>query len=184
LDADVFPFGRKKPISMNCEQFKQAYFRFDGANKNVIHWKDVETPHYAAYMGHLQACRACEDWYQTNQLELRGVDPAGYPCIHIAFYVTNLCETHSDPWECPNAPIVYIEQYDEYGIPIRDSESEYWKIDCCPWCGIRLPESKRDLWFSSLLQMGYDPLNDPDSIPEPFKTSEWYRERWSSHRRK
>jgi hypothetical protein len=169
--------GGKSPVKgMDCEAFRQAYFRFDGA-RNVIHWKDVETPRYAAYTAHMQACRACEDWYHARQLESRGIDPSLYPCVHMAYYVTNLCETHSDPWDCPNVAIVYVEQYDEYGIPIRDTDGEYWKIDHCPWCGQGLPASKRELWFRTLARLGYDPFNDPERIPEKFKSNQWYKDR-------
>lgn len=41
-------------------------------------------------------------------------------------------------------------------------------------CGAKLPESKRDLWFDTLENLGFD---DPieQEIPEEFKTNKWYR---------
>ena len=69
--------------------------------------------------------------------------------------------------------VVYVEKYDEYGILIKDGGASYVSIEFCPWCGKKLPDSKRDLWFESLENMGYEEFDD-DSIPPEFKTGEWY----------
>lgn len=50
----------------------------------------------------------------------------------------------------------------------------YITIDFCPFCGTKLPESKRDLWFERLEAMGIDPW-DADSRPKEYQTDEWYR---------
>ena len=160
---------------MNCEQFKRAYGKFDGAT-NVIHWKDVETPEYAAYSDHMQDCPECRDWYQSEQVASWKIDPAQYPCIHMAYHANYRCGTHHDPWECPGVLIAYIEQYDEYGIPIRDGGESYWKIDNCPWCGASLPRSKREQWLRKLKTLGFDPFTQYDRIPAEYKTGRWYRD--------
>ena len=73
--------------------------------------------------------------------------------------------------------IYYSSKFDEYGIPIRDGEcgcaTSYILINNCPWCGKRLPESKRNAWFDALEELGFDSPLDED-IPEKFKTSEWW----------
>ena len=45
-------------------------------------------------------------------------------------------------------------------------------INNCPWCGTKLPESKRDLWFDTLESIGYD---DPweQNIPQKYKSKLW-----------
>lgn len=73
--------------------------------------------------------------------------------------------------------IYYSSKFNEYGIPICDGKNgiatSYILISNCPWCGKRLPESKRDEWFESLEKIGYDsPLDQ--NIPLEFKTSEWW----------
>lgn len=160
---------------MNCEQFKKSYTKFDGAT-NVIHWRDLETPEYAAYSDHMQDCPPCRDWFQTIQLTEWGVNLADFPCIHMAYHARYRCSSHTDPWDCPSVMIAYIEQYDEYGIPIRDGNDAYWKIDNCPWCGASLPPSRREQWLRKLRAMGFDPLTDFDRIPQAFKSARWYRE--------
>lgn len=74
--------------------------------------------------------------------------------------------------------VYYSSKFDEYGIPIHDGENgsatSFITIEYCPWCGKRLPESRRDEWFDTMFKLGYDYPCDQD-IPEEFKTSEWYR---------
>ena len=78
--------------------------------------------------------------------------------------------------ECPDVVIVYIAKFDEYGLPVRDGGSSKVSIQFCPWCGQRLPESKRDRWFDELEARGIDPLGD--SVPSEYQTDAWY----STHR--
>ena len=68
----------------------------------------------------------------------------------------------------------YSEVFDEYGIPCHeDGGHSSVRIKYCPWCGKRLPESKRDEWFDRLEKLGFDdPLFD-ENIPIEYKTSKW-----------
>lgn len=75
-----------------------------------------------------------------------------------------------------NRVILFSSAFREYGIPVMDGKvysSSYILIEYCPWCGKRLPESKRYEWFEVLEKLGYDSPFEQD-IPEKFKTSEWY----------
>ena len=85
-----------------------------------------------------------------------------------------------DPFGCPDAIIYYVPKFDEYGIIIHKGGRTYLHIHFCPWCGAKLPESKRDLWFDKLEAMGLtdiDMMNAPyrTDIPKEFQTDEWYR---------
>ena len=168
---------------MTCEQFKIVYEKFDGASTNVVHWKDVETPEYSDYADHMQDCHTCRDWFQTKQVAGWKISVDEYPCVHMAYHANWICSQHKHPWECPSVLIAYIDQYDEYGIPIRDGGESYWKIDNCPWCGAVLPESKREEWIAKLKKLGHDPFGDYEKIPAQYKTSRWYREGAPSHLR-
>ena len=85
-----------------------------------------------------------------------------------------ICEKHNDIFECPEQIIIYNEKFDEYGVIIHDGGQSYLCIEYCPWCGIKLPQSKRDLWFDELDKLGYkNPLEEV--IPEEFQTSKWYK---------
>jgi hypothetical protein len=54
-------------------------------------------------------------------------------------------------------------------------------IAFCPFCGTRLPEPKRNLWFDKLEAMGltditaFDDISGRTDIPKEFLTDEWYR---------
>jgi hypothetical protein len=45
------------------------------------------------------------------------------------------------------AAIIFNEKFREYGIPVLDGGTSYITLDFCPWCGTKLPESKRDAYF-------------------------------------
>jgi len=53
------------------------------------------------------------------------------------------CSQHSDPFDCPDNLVSYSADLDEYGLIIHDGGSSSILIKYCPWCGARLPESKR-----------------------------------------
>lgn len=74
-----------------------------------------------------------------------------------------------------NKIVYFCPSVREYGIPVRDGKSSsYIVIEFCPWCGKKLPSSKRDEWFDELLSLGYDsPFSQ--EIPFKYKTDEWYR---------
>ena len=76
-----------------------------------------------------------------------------------------------------NKVIYYSPRFREYGIPVKTGPGvacSYIEIEYCPFCGKKLPGSKRDEWFDELEKLGYDsPLGQQD-IPGKFKTEEWY----------
>lgn len=72
----------------------------------------------------------------------------------------------------PDALVAYIPKFDEYGLLVHDGGSSMVQIQFCPWCGTRLPESKRDRWFDELEKRGIDPLSK--SIPPEFESDAWY----------
>lgn len=95
-------------------------------------------------------------------------------CEYMTKTINNVCSQHSDPFECPDKIIYFESKFEEYGIIIRDGGRSYSQINFCPWCGKKLPECKRDLWFDTLCEMGFD---DPyyQDIPEEFKSGEWFK---------
>lgn len=73
--------------------------------------------------------------------------------------------------------VIYSAKFDEYGMPIRDGGSSVMSMQYCPWCGSQFPESKRDLWFNTLAELGFD---DPaeQSIPDEYQSDRWWRSRY------
>jgi uncharacterized protein DUF6980 len=88
--------------------------------------------------------------------------------------LTNECSDHPDPAECPDALISYSEVFDEYGIWVHDGGSSSVHIAYCPWCGTKLPESRRDEWFDTIERLGFDDPSSPE-IPPEFRSDAWYR---------
>ena len=95
-------------------------------------------------------------------------------CQQMAERLNYRCEDHSDIYDCPDNLVVYVSKFDEYGLIIHDGGKSYIGITYCPWCGEKLPPSRRDEWFETLSAMGYEnPLTQ--KIPKKFLSDEWYR---------
>lgn len=94
-------------------------------------------------------------------------------CEDMKRHTGKMCDEHDDPYECPDYVISYSETFDEYGLIIHDGGPSSYDINFCPFCGSKLPESKRDQWFDELEALGFDsPLFD-DDIPEKYKSGAW-----------
>jgi hypothetical protein len=84
------------------------------------------------------------------------------------------CTDHPVSHGCPDCLISYNAKFDEYGIIIHDGGSSVLTIEFCPWCGSKLPNSRRDEWFDDLEKIG---ITDPceQTMPTEFLTDEWWR---------
>jgi len=92
----------------------------------------------------------------------------------MAAHLSQECDQGEDPFECPDNVIYWSPPFDEYGLIIHDGGASYMVLEHCPWCGTKLPESKRDVWFSELQGLGFtSPLSE--DVPEPYTTDAWYR---------
>jgi hypothetical protein len=90
------------------------------------------------------------------------------------FYANLRDKQFPDPFDNSDNLIFYSAKFDEYGLIIHDGGASYVLIGHCPWCGQKLPESKRDLWFDTLEALGFD--NPPqDEIPLEFETDAWWK---------
>lgn len=68
--------------------------------------------------------------------------------------------------------VIYIPHFQEYGLPIYDGGSSYVLIKYCPWCGAKLPKSRRNKWLSKMSELGYtSPFSQ--NIPEVYLLADW-----------
>lgn len=81
----------------------------------------------------------------------------------------------SDNFDNADTPIVFSRKFDEYGLKVLDGGSSSILITHCPWCGQKLPNSKRDQWFDEIEKLGIDPWTE--NVPDKYNTDEWFRER-------
>lgn len=82
----------------------------------------------------------------------------------------------TDPFKNPDALISYSEVFDEYGLIIHDGGESSVLIEFCPWCGKKLPSSKRELWFDELETLGFSsPFTE--ELPKEYDSSEWWQKK-------
>ena len=94
-------------------------------------------------------------------------------CEDMNTKVNYVCKQHKNPFECPDCIIIYDAKFDEYGMIIHDGGSSSIGMSFCPWCGKKMPMSKRDLWFETLEKLGYDDPFEQD-IPKEYQSNKWY----------
>lgn len=70
-------------------------------------------------------------------------------------------------------PVMYEPVFDEFGIQILDGGTSEMRLSFCPWCGCRLPESKRTRYFELLDELDLEPGDS--RIPSQMQSDEWWR---------
>jgi hypothetical protein len=99
------------------------------------------------------------------------VVPAHHCCLEMAY---NLAHPVLTPHQGKNRVIDWIDSWDEYLIPISHDGYASTQMKFCPWCGSRLPVSKKEEWYRRLYALGFkDPGNE--SIPAEFESDKWWR---------
>lgn len=82
------------------------------------------------------------------------------------------CSIHKNKYQCPDVLISYSPKFDEYGIIIHDGGESQVMIKFCPFCGAKLPLSKRNKWFNLMERLGINIHND--KIPEIYLNYGWW----------
>lgn len=77
---------------------------------------------------------------------------------------------------CNTDIVHYSEVFDEYGITVFEDKVSFILLDYCPWCGKKLPESKRESWFERLEEMGFENPLFREDIPEEYKSGKWWKD--------
>lgn len=84
-----------------------------------------------------------------------------YCCADMAYSINEASIVH------------YNEVFDEYGVLLPEDSVSFLLLRFCPWCGKRLPLSRREDWFEELEALGYEASLLNDEIPARFKTAQW-----------
>ena len=122
---------------MDCAEYRKLYPDY---SKLPLPREVWDTPLYEAYTDHFHDCGACGDWTMARIVEKRGARVEDFPCVHIAYRVTEKFEsTRADPSDDPDVVIWRWDDPEQYGIPVRDGGASMIAISHCPWCGTELP---------------------------------------------
>lgn len=155
--------------ALSCAQFRDCIEAFESF---PLKSETCGGRSYGAWVTHFHACDDCSDAVLAHRAEQRGVRASDYPCVHMAYRATQVCEQHPDREDCPDLIIDYIAKFDEFQLMKSDVRLT---ILFCPWCGIKLPQSRRDQWFDAMDALGIDPWQSPDAVPEPYRSDAWFK---------
>ncbi|MFL0365817.1 DUF6980 family protein [Pseudobacillus sp. 179-B 2D1 NHS] len=61
-----------------------------------------------------------------------------YCCKDMEYHATFSCDTHNNPFDCPDQLIYFNKDDGEHGLIIHDGGSSTVTIEFCPWCGSKL----------------------------------------------
>ena len=95
-------------------------------------------------------------------------------CCGSMEYYCGLAAGNAEDFRLSDAIMLYIDKFDEYGIPVHDGGGSSVDIRYCPWCGKKLPDSRRREWFEQPEKLGFDSPSEEES-PEKYRTDAWYR---------
>jgi hypothetical protein len=79
--------------------------------------------------------------------------------------------------------LIWVAQWNEYWVGVGADKPDYYEpgsrwervaIAYCPWCGMRLPSSRRSEWYETLYSLGYDDPGEQD-LPSQFESDTWWR---------
>ncbi len=154
---------------MDLDKFKSLHKKF---NRDGLHYTDLSGPEFEEYQTALHEDMECFQWHLASILEERGFDSSNHCCLLMAYHLSTP-NTMPEGEDDSDIIVKYNEIFDEYGIPIYDGGASVVQIDYCPWCGHKLPESKRDRWFEELRQQGIEDVDN--QIPEQYQSDQWWR---------
>jgi hypothetical protein len=103
----------------------------------------------------------------------RRISITDHCCQQMRDEVEHRCAEHPDPYDCPEHLVRYVPNFDEYGLIVHDGGASYVDIAYCPWCGTRLPRSKRERWWAEMERLGIDPWTE--TPPPLYQSDAWYR---------
>jgi hypothetical protein len=69
--------------------------------------------------------------------------------------------------------VLYDLVFDEYCLAAQGTALAAEVLLYCPWCGLGLPASKRERWFSELDRLGIGP--DDPRLDDRYRSDAWWR---------
>jgi len=154
---------------MECNEYRKLQASFSVLPLPRSVW---DTPEFEAWQAHGLTCKHCAEWLLVQRCAEMGISVADFPCVHMAYEASRVCESHANKSGCPDMAIIYDARFDEYSIGPRGGGGDYVLISFCPFCGVVLPKSKRDRYFDELERLR---LDIDDDLPEAYLDDSWWK---------
>ncbi len=154
---------------MTCEEYRKAFATFTNTRPVNNRYSDEQME----WNRHRLECSSCTEWDRAQRCQRNGITPSNHCCLDMAYNISRPIEV---PHQGPNRVLDWYAPWDEYMIPVAYDGYSATIIAYCPWCGRKLPESKRNSWYETLRSMGYDDPGEQD-IPNEYHSDAWWRKR-------
>jgi hypothetical protein len=102
----------------------------------------------------------------------QGIRPEQHCCLDLAYAIAR---PRLSPYQGPSVIVEWSAAWNEYRLPMAHDGYTPTPIRYCPWCGTRLPPSRREEWYRALRGLGIDDPGEADAVPPAFETDEWWR---------
>lgn len=102
-------------------------------------------------------------------------EPRGWKthcCAGMDAQANFVCSDHEDLWDCSHVFVYYSSTWNEYAIE-NLTRTDNGILDYCPYCGTKLPESRRGAWFDLAEPLGLTPLLG--EVPKEYLGFNWLR---------
>jgi hypothetical protein len=70
-------------------------------------------------------------------------------CEMMNSQASHVCNQHPNPFDCPDAIILFSAAKNQYGLIIHDGGTSSVTIEYCPWCGKKIPLPFKDVEASN-----------------------------------
>lgn len=107
---------RFQNFNMDCKEYREFYSEY---TKYPVPKEIWVTAHYETWQDHIHKCEKYSDWTLEQQVIQRGGKISEWPCLHMAYHATFVCDEHTELYSCSKAIILYNEKFDEYSIGPR-----------------------------------------------------------------
>lgn len=95
----------------------------------------MANPAYAVYERFPMASEILDKKMDGVEIKTQHPDPERLCCDSLRASLEMNCQTHDDPFECPDSLIAYHEGLNQFALIVHDGARDVVLIKHCPWCG-------------------------------------------------
>nr|WP_148256803.1 hypothetical protein [Kribbella flavida] len=77
--------------------------------------------------------------------------------------------------EVDDIPVFYRPRFRTWVLEQQDGLNTRWRLEYCPWCGVKLPSSLSEEWMTEMNRRGFGPRAQDDDLPADLLDDRWWK---------